>query len=151
METAAESKKEDLAEALLRFFVDQGQRECYSACLYICYDLIRPDVVLELSWRCNLMNFAMPFMVQSIRDIGDKLNAVSHKLDETLKKQAEEEEKKKKHLDEAHTHEPLVMGPGGLYNPMGGPQLLMPPPGMYPTPGAPAYPHPGFGPAPGFF
>jgi len=67
---------QDLAEELLYFFVDQEQRECFAACLFVCYELIRPDVVLELAWRCNLMNFAMPFMVQSFRDFDDKIKTV---------------------------------------------------------------------------
>ena len=31
--------------------------------LYACYDLIRPDVILELSWRNGLNDFTMPFMI----------------------------------------------------------------------------------------
>jgi len=147
METAAESGDEELAENLLRYFVDEDQRECYAACLFICYDLIHPDVVLELSWRCNLMNFAMPFMVQCLRDYDDKVKLISHKLEEQARKAAEEEEKKKKHQDEQHGDAHLsVMGPAGMFNPMAGPQLLMPPPGMmgglggYPAPGGFGYP-----------
>lgn len=29
-----------------------------------CYDLLRPDVILELAWRHNIMDFAMPFLIQ---------------------------------------------------------------------------------------
>jgi len=146
METAATSGDEALAESLLRFFVDKSLRECYAACLYICYDLIHPDTVLELSWRCNLMNFAMPFMVQCLRDYDDKVRLINHKLEEQSRKAAEDEEKKKKHQDETHGGDAhlAVMGPAGMYNPLAGPQLLMPPPGMYP---APTYQ----GQTPGFF
>lgn len=70
------SASQDLAEELLYYFVDQEQRECFAACLFVCYELIRPDVVLELAWRCNLMNFAMPFMIQSFRDYDDKIKTV---------------------------------------------------------------------------
>jgi clathrin heavy chain len=31
-----------------------------------CADLVKPDVVLELGWRANLMDFAMPFMINTI-------------------------------------------------------------------------------------
>lgn len=29
-----------------------------------CYDLLRPDVILELAWRHNIMDFAMPYLIQ---------------------------------------------------------------------------------------
>jgi clathrin heavy chain len=31
--------------------------------LYACYDLIRPDVILEISWRHGLNDFTMPYMI----------------------------------------------------------------------------------------
>jgi clathrin heavy chain len=31
--------------------------------LYACYDLIRPDVILEMSWRNGLHDFTMPYMI----------------------------------------------------------------------------------------
>jgi len=31
--------------------------------LYACYDLIRLDTVMELSWRHGLNDFSMPFMI----------------------------------------------------------------------------------------
>lgn len=48
METAAQSGEEEIAEELLRFFVDNGERECFAALLYTCYELIKPDVALEV-------------------------------------------------------------------------------------------------------
>ena len=50
METAAQSGEPEIAEELLHFFVDQGERECFAALLYTCYELIKPDVALEVSW-----------------------------------------------------------------------------------------------------
>merc|ERR1712048_954266 len=44
------------------------------ACLYHCFDLIPPDVVLELAWRFDLMNLAMPFMVQTVRTLSTKVS-----------------------------------------------------------------------------
>jgi clathrin heavy chain len=29
---------------------------------------VKPDVVLELGWRANLMDFAMPFMINIISE-----------------------------------------------------------------------------------
>lgn len=39
--------------------MDIGSRECYVGMLYACYDLIRPDLVLEISWRHGLSDFTM--------------------------------------------------------------------------------------------
>ncbi|KPI98823.1 Clathrin heavy chain [Papilio xuthus] len=64
MEYAAESRQSDVAEELLNWFLERDNFECFSACLYQCYDLLKPDVVIELAWRHNIMDFAMPFLIQ---------------------------------------------------------------------------------------
>lgn len=51
IDTAAESGDTPLAEELLSFFVNIGDKECFCAALYTCYSLIRPDVAMELAWR----------------------------------------------------------------------------------------------------
>ncbi|KAF4687757.1 hypothetical protein FOZ60_003512 [Perkinsus olseni] len=72
MESARESGSRDLAEGLLRYFATSEDvpcgRECFSACLYTCYELLRPDVVMELAWKKGYMDFAMPYMIQLMRD-----------------------------------------------------------------------------------
>jgi clathrin heavy chain len=45
-------------------FVMQGKKECFASCLFICYDLIRLDVALELAWMNNMMDFAFPYLLQ---------------------------------------------------------------------------------------
>lgn len=44
----------------------QGKKECFASCLFICYDLIRPDVALELAWMNNMIDFAFPYLLQVI-------------------------------------------------------------------------------------
>lgn len=51
METAAQSGDKALAEELLHFFVDSGEKESFAAHLFTCYDLISPDVALEVTIR----------------------------------------------------------------------------------------------------
>jgi len=46
--------------------VIQGKKECFATCLFVCYDLIRPDVALELAWINNMMDFAFPYLLQVI-------------------------------------------------------------------------------------
>jgi len=62
--TAASSKDEKLVVDVLNFFVDAGEKECFSAALFACYDLVAPDLVLELAWRKQLVDQAMPFLIQ---------------------------------------------------------------------------------------
>jgi clathrin heavy chain len=77
IETAKVSGDSKVTENLLRYFVDTGNKEAFGAMLftyvplktkpnYSCADLVKPDVVIELGWRANLMDFAMPFMVNTI-------------------------------------------------------------------------------------
>lgn len=74
METASQSGDRELAEELLNFFVDQDKKECFAACLYTCYDLIRPDVAMELAWLNNMHDFVMPYMLQFLREYSSKVD-----------------------------------------------------------------------------
>lgn len=71
---AAESKDAELAETLLQWFLEEGKKECFAACLFASYDLLHPDVVLELAWRHNIMDFAMPYFIQVMREYLTKVS-----------------------------------------------------------------------------
>jgi len=71
--TAAESEDTELAEELLRFFVTVQDKACFSSTLYTCYDLIRPDTAIELAWRNGYTDFAMPFIIQYVRHLHDRM------------------------------------------------------------------------------
>lgn len=73
MEYAAESKNAEIAEELLAWFLEQRNFDCFSACLYQCYDLLHPDVILELAWRHNIVDYAMPYLIQ----VRNELNQIS--------------------------------------------------------------------------
>ena len=64
IDTAGVSRNQAIAEELLKFFINVGDKECFAATLYTCYDLVRPDVALELAWKNQIMDMAMPFMIQ---------------------------------------------------------------------------------------
>jgi len=104
METAAESKNRELCEELLQFFVESKQKECFAACLFTCFELLRPDVVLELAWRNQLMNFAMPFMIQTMHEFDYKLNFLYSKLDDKEKAENDAKDKEKKEEDAKIAH-----------------------------------------------
>ncbi|KAH9643507.1 hypothetical protein HF086_015655 [Spodoptera exigua] len=75
-----------VAEELLNWFLERDNYECFSACLYQCYDLLKPDVVIELAWRHNIMDFAMPFLIQTVRELTTKVE----KLEEADAKRSTE-------------------------------------------------------------
>jgi clathrin heavy chain len=77
MITAAVSASTEVAEELLSYFVDIGNKECFAALLYICFDLLRSDVVEELSWQHGLNDFYMPYKIQVQRSLVEKVSTIS--------------------------------------------------------------------------
>jgi clathrin heavy chain len=73
MDYAAESRQQEIVEDLMKFFLKEGLNDCFSALLFKCYDLLKPDVVLELAWRYKIVDYAMPFMIQAMRDFGARV------------------------------------------------------------------------------
>jgi clathrin heavy chain len=65
-----------LIENLLRFFVEKGEKEYFTVTCYTCFDQIKPDVVMELAWRFNMMEFAMPFFIQITREMTSRVEHV---------------------------------------------------------------------------
>jgi clathrin heavy chain len=86
METAAASGDPAVAEDLLRFFVDQGRQDCFAASLFTMYELMKPDVVLELAYRFNMMDYALPYLVQCTRAYTDKVDKLVATAEEANKK-----------------------------------------------------------------
>merc|ERR1719148_324176 len=134
METARDSGNSELAEQLLRYFVESDSKECFAACLHTCYDLIRPDIALELAWRRGMTDFAMPYLVQVLREYTSRIDALDKKT-----QRKEEEEEKQKSAPNDWTPDYMSMGgmmPGmGNLAIMGGPAPMAPMggPGMFPS------------------
>jgi len=118
MEYAAESKSADIAEELLAWFLESGNHDCFAACLFHCYDQLHPDVILELAWRHNILDFAMPYLINVMREYVGKVN----KLEEA-------EASRKKEESDTTEAKPIM----GI---MGEPQLMITG-GAYAAPGAP--------------
>merc|ERR1712113_720486 len=106
MDTAFDSGNADLAESLLRYFIETENKECFAACLYTCYDLIRPDVGLELAWRRGYLDYAMPFLIQVLREYTGRVDA----LDKKTQKKEEAEEKQKSAPNDYVPELPYMMG-----------------------------------------
>merc|ERR1712166_450374 len=126
MESTAASGSEALAEELLKYFINKGEKECFSACLCTCYELIRPDVVLEMAWRHDLMSFAMPFMVQCFREFDTQLKTVKGKLQAQEDAVKAEQEAKKQTEQEKQQTDAAFVGTGETYNPMMAPWPWLP-------------------------
>lgn len=80
MVAAAESKDRKIAEDLLQYFIAQQHPEAFSAALYHCYDILRPDVVLELAWKNKISDYAMPFLIQSFSDLHTKVEQLAEAM-----------------------------------------------------------------------
>ena len=156
IDTAAESNSSEMVENLLRYFVEeQGDQECFCACLYTCYALVAPDVALELAWRYKMTDFAMPYVVQYVQHLHAKVALLEERTAPASNGEGEGSA-----ADAAATAAAnsmlggmggdggmLMLGNGGGYDPsmqmqggMGGmpPQGMMPPQqGMMPQQGMP--------------
>jgi len=114
MQTAADSKDKKLVEDLVRYFTDNELHECFAACLFTCYEFIQPDVALELAWRHKVTDFAMPYIIQVLKEYVDKIDDISNQLN-AAKKQAEEHMETA--MPQAGQQAPLMITGGA---PMGG-------------------------------
>lgn len=73
--------------------------------LYACNDLIRPDVVLELSWRNGLNDFTMPYMI----------NMLAQQTKEIALLKADNEARKAKESEQVKTEDNTpILGAGRL-------------------------------------
>ncbi len=79
IDTAAESRDPEIATDLLRFFVNLQDKECFCATLYTCYDLISPDVAMELAWRYGHVDFVMPFMIQYVKNLHESIRELKER------------------------------------------------------------------------
>merc|ERR1712012_41627 len=93
MEYAAESKNAEVAEDLLAYFLEHKAYDCFAACLFQCYDLLHPDVILGLAWRHNIMDFAMPYLIQVMREYTSKVDKLEESEAARMEEKKEEEYK----------------------------------------------------------
>lgn len=92
METVAESKDGNLCEQLMRFIIDMDDKELFAAMLYTCYEVIKPDVVLEIAWRFGLLEYIVPYFIQFVKDLSMRVDTVQKKADDIQKKEEKQQE-----------------------------------------------------------
>ncbi|KAM3293080.1 hypothetical protein ACQJBY_036578 [Aegilops geniculata] len=133
METCSQSGDRELSEDLLVYFIEQGKKECFASCLFICYDLIRADVALELAWTNNMLDFAFPYLLQFIREYTSKVDDLVKDRIESQKEEKAKEQEEKDVVAQQNMYAQLLplalpAPPGmGVPPPMGG--MGMPPMG----------------------
>jgi len=150
METCSQSGDRELSEDLLVYFIEQGKKECFASCLFICYDLIRADVALELAWTNNMLDFAFPYLLQFIREYTSKVDDLVKDRIESQKEEKAKENEEKELVAQQNMYAqllPLALpAPPGM---MGGPPPPMGGMGMPPM-GGMGMPPMGPGPMPAY-
>ncbi|XP_054155438.1 clathrin heavy chain 1-like isoform X3 [Oppia nitens] len=119
MEYSAESKQADVAEDLLLWFLERKNFTCFSAVLFQCYDLIHADVVLELAWRHNIMQYAMPYFIQITREYITKVDELKELVDTKLEEATSNEQSSLVYAPEPQL---MLTAPAGMIGaaPVGG-------------------------------
>ncbi|VAI30566.1 unnamed protein product [Triticum turgidum subsp. durum] len=150
METCSQSGDRELSEDLLVYFIGQGKKECFASCLFICYDLIRADVALELAWTNNMLDFAFPYLLQFIREYTSKVDDLVKDRIESQKEEKAKENEEKELVAQQNMYAqllPLALpAPPGMMGgppPMGG--MGMPPMGGMGMPPMGPGPMPAYG------
>ncbi|KAL5165757.1 Clathrin heavy chain 1 [Glycine soja] len=109
----------------------QGKKECFSSCLFVCYDLIRADIALELAWMNNMIDFAFPYLLQFIREYTGKVDELVKDKIEASNQVKTKEQEEKENMDAQLLPLNLPAPPmGGLGMPPM-PPFGMPPMGSY--------------------
>ncbi|KAG9442072.1 hypothetical protein H6P81_017926 [Aristolochia fimbriata] len=85
-DTCSQSGDTELYEELLVYFIDQRKKEWFVSCLFICYELIWPDVALELAWMNNMIDFAFTYLLQFIQEYTSKVDELIKDKIEALSK-----------------------------------------------------------------
>ncbi|ONK67911.1 uncharacterized protein A4U43_C05F5080 [Asparagus officinalis] len=154
METCSQSGERELSEELLVYFIEQGKKECFASCLFICYDLIRPDVALELAWTNNMLDFTFPYLLQFIREYTSKVDDLMKDKLEAMNEVKSKEKEEKDMVAQQNMYAqllplalpaPPMPGMGGMSGPFGGAPAPPPPMGGMGMPPMPAYGMPPMG------
>ena len=110
IDTALESRKEQYVNDLLKFFAERKDKESFAACLYTCYEFIKPDVAMELAWRYGMTEMCMPFMIQTMRDLTKKMD----KMETTNEAREQKDKEEKKHEGEGTLDMNMFMGSNAM-------------------------------------
>lgn len=74
----------------MTYYIDFIKVNCFD---FQCYDLLHPDVILELAWRHNIMDFAMPYLIQVLREYTTKVDKLEEAESQRVEETAHQENK----------------------------------------------------------
>lgn len=86
--------------------------------LYACYDLIRLDVVMELSWRHGLTDFTMPFMINFMSQQASAIETLRRDNEERKAREVKEQKEEDNTPILGGSRLMLTQGPAGGAAPM---------------------------------
>uniref|UniRef100_A0A8C9HME2 Clathrin heavy chain n=1 Tax=Piliocolobus tephrosceles TaxID=591936 RepID=A0A8C9HME2_9PRIM len=66
IEVARVSKNSIYVEELIDHFINIKNKEALCACLIVCYDILKPDYVLEIMWTSGFKDQAMIYFIQML-------------------------------------------------------------------------------------
>ncbi|KAM9913562.1 hypothetical protein OXX69_001487 [Metschnikowia pulcherrima] len=92
IKTVAISKSTKIAHEVLDYFVETGNHEAFAALLYVAYDLVEYDYVLEVSWLHDLATFIKPYEISIAYENGQRLKEVYEDLQRRKEKEAGDDE-----------------------------------------------------------
>lgn len=99
------SKDQELTESLAEYFLQNGLKEGFTATLYTCFQYLRPDIALELAWLYDVMDYAMPFMIQTVKEVGQRVIG----LEEENEDRRDQEAKERKEIEDEINDDPSVL------------------------------------------
>jgi len=101
IDTCKESQSHELCESTLAYFCEINQKSSFAAMTFTCFAFLRPDVVMELSWKHKEFNdFSMPYFIQYLRNTHDDLKELKEFKNKLNKKKEEEEQDQQNHMME---------------------------------------------------
>ncbi|EZG81077.1 putative clathrin heavy chain [Gregarina niphandrodes] len=80
---AVQSQDTAVSENLVRYFVeDLHNANYFSASLQLCSKTIRPQVALELAWVHGMTQEVMPYLIQTVKSMSNKIEVLEKKINE---------------------------------------------------------------------
>lgn len=74
--TAFTSQSPEVAQDIAQYFLDVGANECFSAALYVCYDLLQRDWVEQVAWLRGSFDLITPYRLQSIATTAQRVSVL---------------------------------------------------------------------------
>uniref|UniRef100_A0A7E4VKZ1 Clathrin heavy chain n=1 Tax=Panagrellus redivivus TaxID=6233 RepID=A0A7E4VKZ1_PANRE len=92
IEFASESRNQEVVQELITYFIENELHDCFSTMLYKCYDLLKPDYVMELAWKHRVTDYAMPYYIQTVKNMNSRMERLEYQLEELKTKDTKQQD-----------------------------------------------------------